>query len=203
LSQEQLSHTMLPLGEFTKAQVRQMARDFGLPVSERPDSQDLCFLGVEDYRDFLRRFVPQVVHPGPIMDRDGKPLGVHRGLAFYTIGQRKGLGIDTLSPHYVLAKDTARNALIVGVRDELGCDSLVAGSIHWISGQTPQNPFRAQVKIRYKAQESWGLVIPMEGSCLRVKFDHPLRDITPGQAVVIYQDDACLGGGIILAEDLP
>ena len=120
LNQQQLEHTMLPLGEFTKPQVRQLARDFALPVAERPDSQDLCFLGEEDYRSFLLRRAPFAPQPGPILDRNGQVLGEHPGLAFFTIGQRKGLGLSSPHPLYVLEKDLKKNALIVGPGSELG-----------------------------------------------------------------------------------
>ena len=201
LNQEQLSRSIYPLGEYTKIQVRQIARDLGFPISERPDSQDLCFLGEENYRDFLLRHAPQVQNPGPILDRQGKQLGEHRGLAFYTIGQRKGLGIYAASPLYVLSKDVSRNALIVGGQEELGSDILIAGEVSWISGEAPTAPIRTQVKIRYTAQESWAVVTPLEGSRVQVQFNDLLRDITPGQAAVFYLGEICLGGGIILDED--
>ncbi len=199
LTQAQLGHAMFPLGEFTKPQVRQLARDFGLPVAERAESQDLCFLGSSDYRDFLRRHAPGVDQPGPILAKDGRQLGGHHGLAFYTIGQRKGLGIGAPEPLYVLGKDAAHNALIVGTVAELGGQTLTASSVNWISGELPTAPLRAQIKIRYKAAEAWGTVIPIEGGRAHVGFDFPLRDITPGQQVVFYNDEICLGGGLIEA----
>jgi tRNA-specific 2-thiouridylase len=202
LNQEQLSRTVFPLGDYTKIQARCFANNMGLPASQRADSQDLCFLGDKDYRDFLRLHAPKVCNPGPILDRQGKQLSQHQGLAFYTIGQRKGLGIHCASPYYVLGKDVSRNALIVGRQEELGNDKLTAGEVRWISGKAPPKPFRAQIKIRYKAQESLGMVIPQENSRAQVIFDDSLRDITPGQAAVFYHGELCLGGGIILTEDL-
>lgn len=198
LGQEQLAHALLPLGEYTKPQVRELARKFGLPVAERPDSQDLCFLGGEDYRDFLRRNVPGIQQPGPILKSDGDEIGEHQGLAFYTIGQRKGLGLSSPRPLYVLAKDTSRNALIVGGVEELGQDELIAGPVHWVSGQAPdKDEVRAQVKIRYTAPLVWGTVTLLPNERIHVRFDQPLRDITPGQAAVLYDGEMCLGGGII------
>lgn len=197
LRQDQLAHALFPLGDYTKPQVRQMAREFGLPVAERADSQDLCFLGDGDYRSFLMRHAPQVESPGPILTRLGETLGQHQGLAFYTIGQRKGLGIAAPQPLYVLDKDFSRNALIVGPQEALGHQELIARSMHWVSGQAPVGPLRAEVKIRYKAQEAWGLVTPLENNRVHIQFDQPLRDITPGQAAVIYNEEVCLGGGII------
>lgn len=202
LGQEQLRHALFPLGEYTKPQIRQMAREYGLPVAERPDSQDLCFLGDQDYRAFLARSAPQVENPGPILDQDGQPVGQHRGLAFYTIGQRKGLGISGGKPLYVLAKDRANNALIVGELEHLGRSELHAARVNWVAGQPPASTsvspsFRAQVKIRYKAAPADAWVTPLGVDRFAARFDQPLRDITPGQAAVVYQDEVCLGGGII------
>jgi tRNA-specific 2-thiouridylase len=197
LTQEQLHHAIFPVGEYTKPQVRQLARDFRLPVADREESQDLCFLGEEDYRDFLRRYLPNVEAPGPIVTLDGKQLGEHRGLAYYTIGQRKGLGISSPVPMYVLAKDTSRNCLVIGKVDELGGQELIARDVNWVSGDPPADRMRVQVKIRYKAVDAWGFVSPIDGSRVHVQFDAPLRDITPGQAAVFYDGDICLGGGII------
>ncbi len=197
LNQEQLSHAMFPLGEFTKPQIRELARKFKLPVAERTDSQDLCFLGNGDYRDFLLRNAPQVANPGPIVTLEGEQVGEHQGLAFYTIGQRKGLGIAAPYPLYVLEKDNESNKLMVGPKDQLGRDELTTGAVNWISGQAPQNLVRASVKIRYKSREVDGLVTSQEDGSSHVKFVENLRDITPGQAAVFYDGEICLGGGII------
>ena len=200
LNQEQLKHAIFPLGDYTKPEIRQMARNFNLPVSERADLQDLCFLGDGDYRSFLIRQAPQVVRPGPILDREGTELGEHQGLAFYTIGQRKGLGIASLQPLYVLSKDISRNALVVGPANQLGRRELSAASFNWLAGETPAGPFRAEVKIRYKAHYAWATVTPLETDRVYIRFDEPLRDITPGQAAVVYTGEVCLGGGVIQAE---
>ncbi len=200
LNQSQLAHAVFPLGGYTKPEIRQLARDFGLPVSERADSQDLCFLGDGDYRSFLIRQAPHVVQPGPIIDRSGQQLGEHQGLAFYTIGQRKGLGLSSPQPLYVLAKDANRNALVVGPSEQLGSSELIAVDFNWIAGVPPGDPFRAEVKIRYKAKESWGTITPLAADRVHIRFDHPLRDITPGQAAVVYDREVCLGGGIIHSE---
>ncbi len=197
LGQEQLKHALFPLGEYTKQQVRQIARELGLPVAERPDSQDLCFLGNEDYRSFLLRNAPQAENPGPILDRKGLLIGQHRGLAFYTIGQRKGLGFSSPMPLYVLAKDIQHNTLIVGTQAELGQNEFVAANVNWVSGGPPNAAFRAQVKIRYKATPTWATVTPLDGQRVRVHLDEPARDVTPGQAAVFYTDEVCSGGGTI------
>ncbi len=198
LGQEQLARALFPLGEYTKQQVRQMAREKKIPTAERPDSQDLCFLGNGDYQGFLSRHAGEhVQNRGLIVNRAGQALGQHQGLAFYTIGQRKGLGITSPTPLYVLEKDLKQNLLVVGRRDELGSSELTAMNVNWVSGQTPAETFRARVKIRYKAQEASAQITPMEGNRAFVSFDEPLRDITPGQAAVFYQDEVCLGGGLI------
>jgi len=197
LQQDQLAHTLFPLGDYTKPQVRQLARQFNLPVAERPESQDLCFLGNHDYRQFLTRHSAGVQNPGPIFNQSGEKIGEHLGLAFYTIGQRKGICIASPSPLYVLEKDASRNALIVGALEELGQSELATHQVNWISGEVPEQPFKASIKIRYKAQEITGMVTPLKDQKVHVKFNIKLRDITPGQAVVFYDDQVCLGGGII------
>jgi tRNA-specific 2-thiouridylase len=133
------------------------------------------------------------------MDREGKELGKHQGLAYYTIGQRKGLGLASGEPLFVLEKDLAGNRLIVGKQQELGTNRLIAREVNWTSGRTPQAEFSADIKIRYKAQPVHGQVFPMEEAGFRVEFDQQLRDITPGQAAVLYNGEECLGGGIIQA----
>lgn len=197
LTQEQLRYTIFPVGGYTKQQVRQLACDFNLPVADRGDSQDLCFLGDEDYREFLRRHVPEVEMPGLIITGAGQKLGEHRGLAFYTIGQRKGLGISSSEPMYVLKKDLSENLLIVGSIDELGRYDLIASEVNWLSRIPPSSPIRAQVKIRYKASDAWGLITPLHGARVAIRFDFLVRDITPGQFAVFYDGELCLGSGII------
>lgn len=197
LHQNNLARTLFPLGGYTKPQVREMARKLGLPVAEKPDSQDLCFLGVDDYRNFLLRHAPEVEKPGPIYTVDGVLVGEHRGLAFYTIGQRKGLGVASPDPLYVVAKDGQRNALLVGKADRLGSCGLNASDVNWIAGEPPVAPFCSQVKIRYKAQPAWAQVTPSGPDRAQVQFEQPVRDITPGQVVVFYVEEECLGGGII------
>ena len=197
LTQNKLSQALFPLGELTKPEVRQLANYFGLPVADRPESQDLCFLGPDDYRDFLKRNVVEIIQPGEITDIDGNRLGYHQGLAFYTIGQRKGLGISSSRPFYVIEKDRVSNRLIVGPKEALGKNELIATQLNWVSGEPPSQSFRTQIKIRYKSPEVWGWVTPLEDGDVHVQFDEPLRDITPGQASVFYDQEICLGGGII------
>lgn len=199
MTQAQLSKTLFPVGELTKTEVRTLAAKLNLRVESKKDSQDLCFLGKNDYRDFLKLHAPDVMQPGPIVLQNGQIIGEHSGLANYTIGQRKGLGVTYPQPLYVLAMNPYRNALIVGTRDELGQDALTAKRVNWISGTAPEETFRAEVKIRYKAPPMPAWVEPLPNHRMRVQFDEPLRDIAPGQGAVVYQGEQCLGGGIIEA----
>jgi tRNA-specific 2-thiouridylase len=197
LGQEQLAHALFPLGAFTKAQVREMARARGLPVADKAESQELCFIADDDYRRFLRHWAPQVARPGPILDRRGRVLGEHQGLFSYTIGQRKGLGLSSPVPLYVLEIDADRNALIVGTAEELGRRELTAREVNWIAGEPPAGPIAVTARIRYKAREVPATVTPLPDRRAAVSFATALRDITPGQAVVFYEGEVCLGGGII------
>jgi tRNA-uridine 2-sulfurtransferase len=198
LTQEKLKHALFPVGDYPKSEIRAIAEKHGLPTASRKDSQDLCFLAGEDYRTFLQRNAPEILQPGEILTEDGKSVGEHNGLANYTIGQRKGLGLASHVPLYVLGKNLATNALIVGTQEELGSRELTARDVNWLSGETPKGPFRAEVKIRYTAKEAEALVTPMDGNQVRVQFDAPQRDITAGQGAVFFQGDVMIGGGIIL-----
>lgn len=202
LTQEQLSRAMFPLGEFTKNETREMARKYDLRVSEKQESMDLCFISDGDYRNFLRRNIPNALKPGDIVDRRGHVLAQHNGLAFYTIGQRKGLNVAVGEPLFVLELNTERNAVVVGREEELGRRELIADQVSWIAGEPPGLPARVTAKIRYRASEASATLtpapIPHEDVVnIRVTFDDPLRDITPGQAVVFYDGEVCLGSGII------
>ena len=197
LTQEKLAHVLFPVGNYTKQQVRALAQKYNLPVASKDESQDLCFLGDGDYRRFLQEYSHKAAPPGPILDQHGNELGQHNGLPFYTIGQRKGLGISTPEPVFVLQKDVARNALVVGSRAALGQQQLTAAQVNWLNGSPPTKPLRAQIKIRYKAQPAWGVVVDEGNGRCQVQFDEPVFGITPGQGAVFYDGDICLGGGII------
>jgi len=202
LTQEKLAKALFPVGDYSKPEIRKLAGTFNLPTATRSDSQDLCFLAGEDYREFLRRNSPGLGRPGPILASAGQTLGKHQGLAYYTIGQRKGLGISSPVPLYVLVKDVATNTLIVGSDEELGSLELIAKDVNWISGEAPKGSFRAEVKTRYTAREAWAGIMQLDQPggnirCIRVRFDAPQRDITPGQAAVLYDGDIVLGGGTI------
>jgi tRNA-specific 2-thiouridylase len=206
LNQSQLGRTIFPLGMLAKSEVRQIAARFGLAAADRPDSQDLCFLGDEDYRDFLQMSCPESIQPGPILDRRRVRLGTHQGLPFYTVGQRKGLQIAASQPLYVISKNPERNELIVGIAAEMGRCSLQADHVNWISGKPPSDRFDADVKIRYKAAPVAAQIRILEQQSVQMIFRDPLRDITPGQVAVMYNGDEVLGGGLIAAwneEDTP
>lgn len=201
MGQAQLARTLFPVGDYPKAEVRRIASELGLDVANRKDSQDLCFLGNKDYREFLRARAPDVMMKGPIVTTSGDVLGEHGGLSNYTIGQRKGLGLSYSEPLYVLAMNPFRNALVVGTRGELGRDQLLAERFNWVSGAPPAAAFRAEVKIRYRSQPQMALVQPLDGGRARVDFDEPQPGITPGQAAVVYHGEICLGGGVIAKFD--
>jgi tRNA-specific 2-thiouridylase len=221
LNQEQLAHACFPLGDYTKPQVRAMAAERGLSVASKPESQEICFVAQNDYRGFIDRYsrnqeeeterVPvaagvtsgmmiQIPRPGPIYNLEGKTLGRHRGLAYYTIGQRKGLGVNSSEPLHVLRIDAEQNALVVGPAEALLRSTCVVGTMHFVSGETPTEPFNARVRIRYKAPEQEALVTPLDALHVQVTFSRPQRAITPGQAAVFYggeDGDEVLCGGII------
>ncbi len=198
LGQDKLRRALFPVGVYSKPEIRRMAQEYELPTADRHDSQDLCFLAGDDYRNFLRRNAPDVLRPGPIIDGRGQRIGEHAGLANYTIGQRKGLGVPTASPLYVLGKDAATNSLVVGPEEERGARELFADEVNWVSGSPRTGTFHAEVKVRYTAREVPAEVETAEdGKAVRVRFSTPQRDITPGQAAVFYEGDRVIGGGII------
>lgn len=198
LDQEKLRKALFPIGGYAKPEVRNLAASYGLPTAARQDSQDLCFLAGGDYREFLLRNGRERPKPGRIVSRTGEVLGEHTGLPHYTIGQRKGLGIASPEPLYVLGKDTASNTLTVGRESDLGCRTLTTGDVTWTSGKVFEQTFRAHVKTRYTAQQRAAQVVPIEGGRrASVLFDEPQRDITSGQAAVFYEGEVVVGGGII------
>lgn len=197
LTQDQLSRSLLPLGEFTKKEVRIQAQALELPVANQQESQDLCFLGDVDYRDFLKRYAPESATPGEIVNLGGEVLGEHQGLAFYTIGQRRGIKLAAPMPYFVIDKDAGTNRLIVGYADQAGKGSLLAGEPNWISCEPPAEGENFGVMIRYRANPVPATVEYASTQEFRIKFNQPLRGITPGQVAVLYRDEVCLGGGII------
>ena len=202
IGQEALQQILFPLGEMSgKDQVRQLARDFGLPVAAAKDSQDVCFLPDSGYSEFLERRLANPSAQGLIVHRSGRLLGRHNGFWRYTVGQRKGLGIAWSEPLYVLEISAARNRVVVGEQQYLYAPGLLADQTVWFD-QSPSAPFEAYCKIRYRHAPVPCRVEPQEGAGIRVLFHEPQRAVTPGQTVVIYQGDEVLGAGRITGADM-
>jgi tRNA-specific 2-thiouridylase len=206
LTQEKLGHVLFPLGEYNRDEVKQMAKQAGLPTATK-SSQDICFISQKNYGAFLsQRFATL---PGDVVDTQGRKLGQHRGIAFYTIGQRHGLGLAPTSrgkPLYVIRIEPERNRIVLGPEKELYSQKLAAQKLDWISGRTPREPITAQAKIRYKSKEAEAILFPprhceperSEGEAISdVHFAQPQKAVTLGQAIVFYNGDEVLGGGII------
>jgi tRNA-uridine 2-sulfurtransferase len=197
LTQEQLSHTLFPLGGYLKSQVREMAAAYGLAVAEKPDSQEICFIPDDDYKRFLREEAGLEHIPGPITDTQGHRLGTHGGLANYTVGQRKGLGIAVGRPVFVVDLNMENNTLIVGDDQEAHAGALVADDLNFITLDRLEGEMRVAAKIRYHAREVPATLFPLPEGRVRLEFDTPERAVTPGQSVVFYDGDVVVGGGII------
>jgi len=203
ITQEQLALSQFPVGELPKPEVRAIAERAGLPVFNKRDSTGICFIGERDFTEFLQRYLP--AQPGEIRDVNDQVIGEHQGLMYYTIGQRKGLGLGGRAdgdeqPWYVCGKDLEHNILhVVQGHDHkaLFASSLEAIELHWITGTVPDKPFKCTAKIRYRQTDQACELQPESNGRWQVHFDEPQRAITPGQWVVFYQDEACLGGGII------
>ncbi|MGA9369184.1 MAG: tRNA 2-thiouridine(34) synthase MnmA, partial [Steroidobacteraceae bacterium] len=199
---EQLAETLMPIGELEKGAVRERARQAGLPVFDKPDSTGICFVGERPFREFLGRFLAD--RPGPIESADGEPVGEHRGLAFYTLGQREGLQIGGRAgraelPWFVARKDASRNALIVVQCHDhplLLSAGLTTGPLHWLS-EPRATPFPCSVKVRYRQADQAARVEPTADGGARIAFEAPQRAVTPGQYAVVYDGDRCLGGAVI------
>jgi len=189
LSQEQLGRSLFPLGSYAKGEVRKMARALGVGVEDKPESQDFI-------AGSYSSLVEAAVQPGPILERQGGVLGQHRGIPFYTIGQRKELGISSKEPLYVTAIDRERNAITVGTKEEVCGDELIASELNWIAIEELRRPIEVKAKIRYRHKEAEAVVIPLDEDRVHVKFKEPQMAITLGQAIVFY-DGAVVGGGTI------
>jgi tRNA-specific 2-thiouridylase len=203
LTQEKLGHVLFPLGGHSKDEVKQMAKQAGLPTTTR-SSQDICFISQKNYGAFLSQRFSST--PGDIVDMRGKRLGQHRGVAFYTIGQRHGLGLASGEPLYVIRIEPKSNRIVLGQEKELYSQKLTAQKLNWISGEAPREPITAKAKIRYKSKEAEAILFPprhceperSEGEAISdVHFAQPQKAVTPGQAIVFYHMDEVLGGGII------
>ena len=199
LGQAQLKHIMFPVGHLTKQQVREMARERNLPVAEKAESQELCFLADGDYRRFIRDYAPEAVVPGPIIDTVGNTVGEHAGLPMYTIGQRRGLGVALGHPAYVVDMDRASNAVVVGGDTDLHRREVKVNEVTFVSGELPADAIQVSAKIRSMAPETPARLFLEGDEYARLVFDTPVRAVAPGQAVVFFVDDMVLGGGIISA----
>jgi len=194
LGQRELEHLLFPLGERTKSEARRVAQEMGLPVWDKAESQEICFVTNGDYHDFLTE--RRLTQPGDIVNTEGKVLGKHSGIGFYTVGQRRGLGLVAHKPLYVLSIEPDSNRVVVGSNEQLLCSELVASDVSYVSGEPPCEPKDVTAKIRYKSPETKATLYH-QGRQARIVFEEPQRAITPGQAVVFYSDDVVLGGGII------
>lgn len=201
MTQEQLKHTLMPLGEISKEKVRQIAKKKNLPVADKSESQEICFIPDNDYGQFLKKRIPGSAKPGPIINKEGEVIGKHKGIISYTIGQRKGIGIAAKKPLYVISIDKKKNTIMVGKEEDGYRDKLIADDLNLIYMDRLKSPIKAKVKVRYLHPVASATVIPQGRGKVQVKFDRPQRAVTPGQAAVFYQRDIVIGGGTICGRD--
>ncbi len=197
LTQEQMAKVVFPLGEKSKREVREQALSMGLRVARKAESQEICFIPDDDYRKFVEERKGKVGHPGEIVDRQGKVLGIHSGIHAYTVGQRHGLGIAGPRPYYVLALDVEKNRVVAGHQEDLMSPGLIAGEVNWISYPGLKAKMDALVQIRYRHPGVAAVLSPLRGGKIQVNFHAPQKSVTPGQAAVFYRGDEVLGGGWI------
>ncbi len=198
LTQEQLAHTMFPLGGMEKEQARAIAADQGFINANKHDSQDICFVQNGSYADFIEDYTGKNFPEGDFVDKEGKVLGHHKGIIRYTIGQRKGLGLALPAPMYVTSLDMENNNVILGAHEDLFSKKLTAKDLNLISVNNLYTPARLKAKVRYRQPEQWASVIQIDEDTIKVVFDEPQRAITKGQAVVLYDGDVVVGGGTIV-----
>ncbi len=197
LTQHQLRHLLLPVGEYDKPTIRENAREAGLRNADKSDSQDICFIPDGDYSRFLQQYGGVTLESGDFVDKNGKVLGRHKGLPCYTMGQRKGLGVSAGKHVYVVSKNAESNTILLGDEEDLYTDTLTACRVNWISGETPVAPVRCTAKTRYSQTEAEAIAEALPDGRMRVVFDVPQRAVTAGQAVVLYDGEEVLGGGTI------
>ncbi len=200
LSQEQLARCIFPVGELRKPEVRAIARELGFTVADKPESQDLCFSA--DPQGFIREQVGDQIVPGEIVNLEGRVLGRHAGIVNYTLGQRRGLGISSEEPLYVVRLDAENARVVVGPREATLGTTLVAEAMNWLSIAEPTEAFEAEVKIRYRSEAARAVVEPLGGGRVRIRFFEPQAAITPGQVTVLYDGDLVLAGGLIARESV-
>ena len=197
LTQKQLAHTCFPLGDMAKEETRRVATEQGFYNADKPDSQDICFVPDGDYASFICRYCGKTYPEGDFVDTTGRVLGRHKGIIHYTLGQRKGLGIAAGEPLYVVKIDAENNRVVLGKNADLFSRELEADGFNWIACDEPSEPLRVKAKIRYRQAEQWATVTVTAPGRVRVVFDEPQRAITRGQAVVLYDGDTVVGGGVI------
>ncbi|MCX8130694.1 MAG: tRNA 2-thiouridine(34) synthase MnmA [Clostridia bacterium] len=197
LTQEQLSRTLMPIGDYSKERVREIAKEIGLTVATKPDSQEICFVEDNDYGRFISENTDCKIVPGNFVDTKGNILGKHKGIVHYTIGQRKGLGIALGKPMFVVEINIQTNNVVLGDESEVFSRSLTASDLNFITIDHLDNEMKVKAKIRYSAKEADAIIYPYKDNKAKVVFENPVRAITPGQAVVFYDDDTVVGGGTI------
>ncbi|MBP7073385.1 MAG: tRNA 2-thiouridine(34) synthase MnmA, partial [Clostridia bacterium] len=197
LTQEQLRHILMPLGDYNKNQVREIARELDLRTANKPESQEICFVEDNDYGRFISERKGSEIKPGFFVDTQGRRLGTHKGIAHYTVGQRKGLGIAMGKPMYVVEIIPGKNLVVLGDEKEVFSKELIASQMNYIAFEKLEGAINVKAKIRYSAKEAEATVTPIGNERVRVVFKEPQRAITPGQAVVFYQEDMLVGGGTI------
>jgi tRNA-specific 2-thiouridylase len=203
LSQESLERLRFPLGASAKPDVRAYAERLGLPVAHKPDSQDICFVADGGYAELVGRYQPEALQPGDIVDEQGRPLGRHKGLAHYTVGQRRGLGLGGGPPLYVLSLDGASNRVVVGPKESLGVRRILLRDLYWLDGNVPQKPSGGQFRIRSTRSPVSGRLQGTSAGGALVELDRPEEGVAPGQACVVYDGSRVLGGGWIVGPESP
>ena len=198
LTQEQLSRTLMPVGEYTKEQIRKLARKAGLPVADKADSQEICFIPDHDYAGFIDRAAAgQTPGPGDFVDARGRVLGTHKGITHYTVGQRRGLDLPMGERVFVTQIRPSTNQVVVGRNEDTFTEEVVCGQVNFMAVEGLDKPLRVKAKIRYNHPGEYGIIESMGYGKVRCRFEHPVRAATPGQAIVFYEDGHVLGGGTI------
>lgn len=197
LTQKQLSHTLFPIGKYSKSEIRNIAKQLDLTIADKRDSQEICFVEDNDHYNFVKTHSPNTPYKGEIVDLEGNVLGYHKGISKYTIGQRRGLGVVTGSPMFVVDIDSKSNQVILGSNDDLFKQELIASNLNWIYIDTLKDEMDVTVKIRSTSEEVKAKIFPIEDNRVRVIFNEKQRAITKGQSVVFYKNDFVVGGGII------
>ena len=197
MTQEQLSRTLMPIGNYDKETVRKIAAELGFDIADKPDSQEICFIPDNNYGGFISSRMNKPAVTGKFVDTKGNVLGEHKGIVYYTVGQRKGLGITFGKPMYVVRIDVESNTVVLGQSGEEYSAGLLASDLNWIAFDRLDQPMKVRAKVRYSAKEADAIIIPLDNGTLRADFQVPQRAITPGQSVVFNEGEVVMGGGVI------